>query len=358
MNEKEKGEFESKIQEAIKDKVILITGGTGSFGSVVTKRLLQYGPKQILVFSRDEKKQLDMANDIADERVRFLIGDVRDRDRITYIMQGVDLVFHAAALKQVPQCEFFPTEAILTNAMGAANVINSAVHHGVKRLVILSTDKAVYPVNVMGMTKALMERTMIAVSREKRNGTLLCGTRYGNVMYTRGSVIPHFVDLIKKGKQLELTEPKMTRFMMTLDQSVDLVLYALTHGGNGDLYVQKAPATTMGNLAEALASLFGYDKGYKTIGIRPGEKMYETLISNEEASRVEDCGAYYRIAPEVPNMDSIKYYHSGIERSEAFLKEGYTSLNTTQLSVEDVKNLLHTLPEIRSELDVFKKQKC
>ncbi len=337
------------IEEGIKNKVILVTGGTGSFGNAVVERLLKLEPKQILVFSRDEKKQLDMANKFTDERIRFLIGDVRDKDRVTYIMKGVDLVFHASALKQVPHCEFFPIEAVLTNIIGAANVINAAVHHGVERVVVLSTDKAVYPINAMGMTKALMERVMIAVGREHHNGTMLCGTRYGNVMYTRGSVIPYFVELMKGGKPIKVTNPNMTRFMMSLQDSVDLVLYALTNGISGEIYVKKSPAATVKTLADAVVSLFDYKGGIEVIGTRPGEKVHETLISSEESVRVEDCGAYFKINPEVPGMDVKKYYFTPAEKP-LLPPEGYTSSNTKQLSIEEMKNLLLTLPEIQEEL--------
>ena len=346
--------MDQKIKKEINGKVILITGGTGSFGNAVVEKLLKLNPKQILIFSRDEKKQLDMANKHRDSRIRFLIGDVRDKERVTYIMNGVDLIFHAAALKQVPNCEFFPEEALLTNTLGAANVINSAVHHGVKRVVILSTDKAVYPINAMGMTKALMERIMIAISREKRNGTILCGTRYGNVMYTRGSVLPYFVELIKKGESLPVTDPNMTRFMMSLEDSVNLVLYALTNGKDGELYVKKAPATTIGNLAKAMKDIFGYKGKIEEIGVRPGEKEHETLISAEELVRTKDCGSYFKIEPEVPGMDIKKYYRENRKKQTLF-KEGYTSENTRRLTLEETKKLLLSLPEIRAEIKDFKK---
>lgn len=337
------------------NKTILVTGGTGSFGEVVVKRLLSFSPKQIIVFSRDEKKQFDMANKFSDERVRFVIGDVRDASRVTYIMKGIDLVFHAAALKQVPNCEFFPMEALLTNSVGAYNVVSAAVHHDVERVVVLSTDKAVYPINVMGITKALMERIMIAAAREKRSKTVLCGTRYGNVMYTRGSVIPYFIDLMKAGKPLTVTNKDMTRFMMSVEESVDLVLYALTDGQDGVIYVKKAPATTIGNLAQALVEIFSYSGGIKEIGTRPGEKQYEVLISREEAVRTEDKGDYYKVNSEVPNMDMKQYYYKGDGHASALPAEGYTSENTKRLDIEEIKNLLLSLPEIQAELKVFKK---
>lgn len=346
---------DTDIANAIKGQVILVTGGTGSFGNAVVEKLLPLGPKEIVVFSRDEKKQFDMANKFADKRVRFLIGDVRDERRVTYVMQGIDLVFHAAALKQVPNCEFFPMEATLTNVIGAHNVMSAAAHHGVKRVVILSTDKAVYPINAMGITKALMERVMISIARETRSETVLCGTRYGNVMYTRGSVIPYFVDLMRAGKPLKVTNKNMTRFMMSLSESVDLVLYALAHGKSGEMYVRKAPAATVGVLAEAITSLFEYKGGIEEIGSRPGEKMHETLVSTEEAARSEDCGKYFKIDPEVPGMDMKKYYFEGKAKSGISLKDGYTSANTEQLSVEEMKGLLLSLPEIKEVLKEFKR---
>jgi len=341
-------------KDAFKNKTILVTGGTGSFGNAVVDRLLQYNPKRIIIFSRDEKKQFDMGNKYDNDRLRFIIGDVRDRDAVFDAMYGVDYVFHAAALKQVPNCEFFPLEAIKTNSLGAHNVIDGAIFHGIKRVVVLSTDKAVYPINVMGITKALMERIMIATSREKRGKTILCGTRYGNVMYTRGSVIPYFIDLIKAGKPLPITDKNMTRFMMPLMHSVDLVFYALTNGKNGEIYVWKSPAATIGDLAEALVKIFNYNKGIQEIGIRPGEKMHETLISSEETFRTEDCGDYYKIIPEVPGMDYRKYYFKG-ERGNHLSKDGYTSANTKRLSKVELKKLLLSLEEIKDELKNFKK---
>jgi len=295
-----------------------------------------------------------MGNKYHDDRLRFITGDVRDRDAVFHAMYGVDYIFHAAALKQVPNCEFFPYEAIKTNSLGAYNVIDAAIENGVERLVILSTDKAVYPINVMGMTKALMERIMIAISREKRGKTILCGTRYGNVMYTRGSVIPYFVDLMKAEKPLTVTNKSMTRFMMPLAHSIDLVLYALTNGQDGEIYVRKSPAATIGDLAEVLVEIFNYDKGIQEIGIRPGEKMHETLISNEETFRTEDCGDYYKIIPEVPGMDYRQYYFKG-QKNNTLPHEGYTSANTKRLSKEELKKLLLSLDETKEELKNFKK---
>ena len=341
-------------KNAFKNKIILVTGGTGSFGNAVVDKLLQYNPKKIIIFSRDEKKQFDMGNKYHNDKLRFITGDVRDRDAVFHAMYGVNYIFHAAALKQVPNCEFFPYEAIKTNSLGAYNVINAAIENSVERLVVLSTDKAVYPINVMGMTKALMERIMIAISREKRGKTILCGTRYGNVMYTRGSVINYFVDLMKAEKPLTVTNKSMTRFMMPLAHSIDLVFYALANGQDGEIYVRKSPAATIGDLAEVLVEIFNYDKGIQEIGNRPGEKMHETLISNEETFRTEDCGDYYKIIPEVPGMDYRQYYFKG-QKNNTLPHEGYTSTNTKRLSKEELKKLLLSLDEIKEELKNFKK---
>ena len=341
------------IEGAIKNKTILITGGTGSFGNAVVKKLLTFSPQKIIIFSRDEKKQFDMGNHYNDERLRFITGDVRDKDSVMHAMHGVDYVFHAAAMKQVPNCEFFPMEAIKTNCLGAYNVIDAAITQGVKRVVVLSTDKAVHPINVMGTTKSLMEKLMIAASREKRGKTILCGTRYGNVMYTRGSVIPYFVELMKKGKPLSVTHSSMTRFMMSLEESIDLVLYALVSGQNGEIYVRKAPAATIGDLAQALVEIFNYKGDIKEVGIRPGEKMHETLVSEEETLRTEDRGDYYKISPEVPGMDYKKYFFTG-QKTKGFLSEGYTSANTTQLAKNDLKELILSLDEVQEELKNFK----
>jgi len=341
-------------KNAFKNKTILVTGGTGSFGNAVVERLLAFNPRKIVVFSRDEKKQFDMSNKYNNYKLRFVVGDVRDRDSVNHAMYGVDYVFHAAALKHVPGCEFFPLEAIKTNSLGSYNVIDAAILQCVERVVILSTDKAVYPINVMGMTKALMERIMIAISREKRGKTILCGTRYGNVMYTRGSVIPYFVDLMKAEKPLTVTNKSMTRFMMSLGQSIDLVLYALTNGQDGEIYVRKSPAATIGDLAEVLVEIFNYDKGIQEIGIRPGEKMHETLISSEETFRTENHGDYYKIIPEVPGMDYRQYYFKG-QKNNTLPHEGYTSANTKRLSKEKLKKLLLSLDGIKEELKNFKK---
>jgi len=342
------------FKNAVENKTILVTGGTGSFGNAVVSLLLTLNPKQVIVFSRDEKKQFDMGNKYNNNKLKFVIGDVRDKETVNYAMKGVNLVFHAAALKQVPNCEFFPIEAIKTNILGAYNVCNAAIDNNVEKVVVLSTDKAVYPINVMGMTKALMERIMIAVSREKRGKTVLCGTRYGNVMYTRGSVIPFFVDLIKSGKPLEVTDKSMTRFMMSLDQSIDLIFHVLSKGRDGEIYVRKAPAAAIGDLAEALISIFSYTKGIKEIGIRPGEKKHETLISRDELPRTEDEGEYYKIVPEAFQIDYRLYYSQGAKGN--FLpREGYTSENTRRLSIEEIKKLLLSLDEIKEELRLLKK---
>ncbi|MBX4210741.1 polysaccharide biosynthesis protein [Candidatus Parcubacteria bacterium] len=342
------------IKSAIADKTILITGGTGSFGNAVAEKLLPMNPKKIIIFSRDEKKQFDMGNKFNSDKIRFITGDVRDKDSVFHATNGVDYVFHAAALKQVPNCEFFPLEAIKTNTLGAYNVIDAAILNNVKRVVILSTDKAVYPINAMGLTKALSERIMVAASREKRGVTTVCATRYGNVMATRGSVIPFFIEQMKAGKALTVTDKQMTRFLMPLRDSVDLVLYALVHGENGATYVRKSPASTMGDLAEALVEIFRYKKGVGEIGIRPGEKIHESLISFEETFRAEDLGEYYKIDPEVIGMDYRQYYVRG-KKNNGLVEEGYTSANTTRLSVPEVKKLLLTLPEIKEEIKTLKK---
>ena len=337
----------------IENKTILITGGTGSFGNATVKALLDYNPKKIIIFSRDEKKQFDMGNKFNSDKIKFFLGDIRDKDSISHAIYDVNYVFHAAALKQVPNSEFFPIEAIRTNALAVHNVIDAAIDNNVDRVVVLSTDKAVYPINVMGMTKALMEKVMIASSREKRSKTTFCGTRYGNVMYTRGSVIPYYISLMKAGKPLKITNGKMTRFMMSLTQSIDLVLFALTNGSNGDMYVRKAPACTIENLAEAMIDLFQYNKGVEIIGTRPGEKIHETLISTEESYRTKDCGDYIRIIPEVPSMDYKPYFYKG-EDNNQLPETGYTSANAKQLSVDEIKTLLLTLKEINEEIINFK----
>jgi len=345
--------MKEKVAKHIKGKTILVTGGTGSFGHAVADQLLALNPAGIIIFSRDEKKQFDMGNRYNSDKLRFVVGDVRDQATVEDVMRGVNLVFHAAALKQVPNCEFFPVEAVRTNILGSANVISAAVRQGVERVVVLSTDKAVYPINVMGMTKALMERVMIAAARDERNGTVLCGTRYGNVMYTRGSVIPYFVQLMKEGKSLKVTDRRMTRFMMSLHESLDLVLYALTHGHHGEIYVRKAPAATIDDLAWCMKDIFTYDGAIEDIGIRPGEKMHETLVSTEEILRTEDCGDYFKIIPEAPRADYREYYFSG-KKVDNLPPEGYTSANTRRLTREELKSLLLAQDEIQRELAGWK----
>lgn len=332
-------------------KTILITGGTGSFGSTMMKTLLTLSPKEIIIFSRDELKQFEMRNAYSSPLLRFIIGDVRDIDSINKVMKGVDYVFHASALKQVPACEFFPMEAIKTNTIGSYNVINAAIANGVKRLVILSTDKAVYPINAMGMSKALMEKIMQATARELnhyRSETILCGVRYGNVMYSRGSVIPYFVNLIKKNNKLRITDPAMTRFLLPLEYSVKLVLHALSDGESGSIYVKKAPASDIETLAKAICKLFNYPEDFEIVGVRAGEKIYETLISKEEGTRAEDQGDFYRIPMETKNLDYNKYFIKG---NEIKTENGYTSENTQRLSVKETMDLLLTLPEIKEELE-------
>ena len=342
------------FKKIIKNQTILVTGGTGSFGSAVIDNLLQYNLRKVIVFDQDEKQLFDMGNKINDNRLKIFLGDVRDENSIYRALYKVDYVFHAAALKQVPNCEFFPLETIKTNSLGAHNVIDAAIENNVKRVVVLSTDKAVHPINAMGMTKALMEKIMVAASREKRGKTILCGTRYGNVMYTRGSVIPYFIDLMRAGKPLTVTNKNMTRFLMSLNQSIDLVFYALTNGKNGDIYVRKAPASTIGDLAQALVEIFNYKKGIKEIGIRPGEKMHEELVSREEVVRTKDCEDYFSIRPEVPDMDYRSYYFKGMRDDHVLPAEGYTSANTKRLNVKEAKKLLLALNEIKEDLKILK----
>src|SRR3989344_4902719 len=342
------------LGRVLKNKTILITGGTGSFGGEVAAKLLSHDLQKVIIFSRDEKKQFDMNNKFNDDRLRFIVGDVRDRQSIEHAMHGVDMVFHAAALKQVPNCEFFPIEAIRTNILGSFNVVNAAIDNGVKNLVLLSTDKAVYPVSVMGMSKALAERVMIAASRQGRGTTTLSGTRYGNVIYTRGSVIPFFIDQMKARQPLSVTNKDMTRFMMSLSDSVNLVLYALVNGKNGEIYVRKSPAATVGDTAQALVELFNHKKGVIGIGIRPGEKIHETLISPEELRRASDAGDYYSISPELSKIDSREYFFKGENKSNIPV-EGYTSANTVRLTVKEIKKLLLSLPEIKKELGLLRR---
>lgn len=331
-----------------------MTGGTGSFGNAVVARLLKdFRPKKVVVMSRDEKKQFDMRNKYPHDYLHFIIGDVRDRRAVDRAMKGIDLVFHASALKQVPTGEFFPMELVQTNILGSHNVIDSAIQHDIEKIVILSTDKAVAPINVMGMTKALMEKIMVAASRENTGRTVLCGTRYGNVLYTRGSVVPFFVEQIKQNQPVTVTHGGMTRFMLPLDESVDLVLYALANGENGDIYVRKAPASTVSDIAKAVCEIFGHKQGIKEIGVRPGEKMHESLVAKEELFRTEDHGDYYRIMPESPKMDLRNYYFKG-EKKLDVPDEGFTSHNTRRLSLKETKKMISSLEEIKKELKSLK----
>jgi len=335
--------------EILKDKVLMITGGTGSFGSTVVRRFLKSDVREIRIFSRDEKKQEDMRIALKDDKAKFYIGDVRNYDSVHQAMHGVDYVFHAAALKQVPSCEFYPMEAVRTNVLGAENVLNAAVANGVKRVVVLSTDKAVYPINAMGISKAMMEKLMVAKSRlRSEDETVLCATRYGNVMTSRGSVIPLFVDLIKSGKPLTVTDPEMTRFLMSLEDSVDLVMHAFEHAKQGDIFVQKAPASTVGDLAQAMKELFSVENPIHIIGTRHGEKLYESLLSREEMARAEDMERYYRIPSDDRDLNYAKYFVEG--ESSVSACEDYTSHNTERLNVAQVKELLLTLGFIQDAL--------
>ncbi len=329
-------------------KVLLITGGTGSFGNAVLDRFLSTDISEIRIFSRDEKKQDDMRKKYNSPKLKFYIGDVRDFNSILTATRGVDFVYHAAALKQVPSCEFHPIEAVKTNVLGTENVLEAAIANEVKRVVCLSTDKAVYPINAMGISKAMMEKVMVAKSRNVNSDkTVICGTRYGNVMASRGSVIPLFVDLIKAGKPMTITDPNMTRFMMTLEDAVDLVLYAFEHGTNGDIFVQKAPAATIQVLAEALRELLGKDEhAINVIGTRHGEKLYEALLSREEMLSSIDMGEYYRIPPDLRDLNYGKYVEEGDSRISEL--EDYNSHNTERLDVEGMKKLLLKLPFIRA----------
>ncbi len=333
-----------------KDKVLMITGGTGSFGNTVLKRFLSTDVREIRIFSRDEKKQEDMRISLNNSKLKFYIGDVRDYDSVHQAMRGVDYVFHAAALKQVPSCEFYPMEAVRTNVVGTENVLNAATANGVKRVVVLSTDKAVYPINAMGISKAMAEKLMVAKSRMQREGeTVFCATRYGNVMASRGSVIPLFVSQLKSDKPLTVTDPNMTRFLMSLEDSVDLVLYAYEHGQQGDIFVQKAPASTVADLAQAIKELFDKQNTIRVIGTRHGEKLYESLISREEMAHAQDMGGYYRIPADNRDLNYAKYFSEGEEKISHL--EDYTSHNTHRLSVEQIKTLLLNLDYIKEELN-------
>ena len=331
-------------------KTLLITGGTGSFGNAVLKRFLNTEVKEIRIFSRDEKKQDDMRHALQNPKVKFYIGNIRDRQSVDGAMEGVDYVFSAAALKQVPSCEFFPLQAVQTNVLGTNNVIESAIAHGVGRVVVLSTDKAAYPINAMGISKAMMEKVAIARGRSlgAEAKTTICCTRYGNVMASRGSVIPLWIEQIRSGGVITMTDPNMTRFMMTLEDAVDLVIYAWQHGRNGDLFVQKAPAATLEVLATALKELYHADNEVKVIGTRHGEKLYETLVTREEMARAEDMGDYFRIPCDTRDLNYDKYFVEGSHR--ASIVEDYHSHNTQRLDVEGMKQLLLRLSEVREEV--------
>lgn len=333
----------------IKDKILLITGGTGSFGKAVLNRFLDTDHfSEIRIFSRDEKKQDDMRNELKNQKLKFYIGDVRDYSSIEKAMKGVDYVFHAAALKQVPSCEFFPLEATKTNVFGTQNVIDAAAANNVKKVICLSTDKAAYPINAMGISKALMEKVAIAASRNFSN-TTVCLTRYGNVMASRGSVIPLFLKQILADEDLTITDPKMTRFLMSLDEAVELVLFAFEHGNSGDLFVNKAPAGTIGDLAQALIEMFNKNSKVKIIGTRHGEKLYETLCTREEMTKAEDMGEFYRIPADNRDLNYASYFSEGEEDIAKI--EDYHSHNTEQCDVEGMKKLLIGLPLIQEELE-------
>ena len=336
-------------------KTLMITGGTGSFGNAVLERFLKTGIGEIRIFSRDEKKQDDMRHHLQNPKVKFYIGNVRDRQSVDGAMMGVDYVFSAAALKQVPSCEFFPLQAVQTNVIGTDNVLHAAIDAGVKRVVCLSTDKAAYPINAMGISKAMMEHVITANARvsAQRGGPVICCTRYGNVMCSRGSVIPLWIEQIRNGQPITLTEPKMTRFIMSLDEAVDLVLFAFEHGENGDLLIQKAPACTIGTQAEAVCELFGGKKeDIRVIGIRHGEKMYETLLTNEECAKAVDMGKFYRVPADNRGLNYDKYFKEGDEKRNVLTE--FNSNNTTMLNVEETKAKIASLQYIKDELAKMK----
>jgi len=333
----------------LNNKVIMITGGTGSFGSTAAKKFLKSRVKEIRILSRDEKKQEDMRLSLKNSKVKFYIGDVRNYDSIDNCIKNVDYVFHAAALKQVPSCEFYPMEALRTNVLGTENVMNAAIKNNVKKIVVLSTDKAVYPINAMGTSKAMMEKLMVAKARIcKDTDTLICATRYGNVMTSRGSVIPLFIDQIKSKKPLTITDPNMTRFLMSLEDSVNLVLHAFIHGKQGDIFIQKSPAATIKDLAQALKELFSSKSKIKIIGTRHGEKLYESLLSREEKSIAKNVGKYYRIPMDDRDLNYEKYFIKG--QKKISYSEDYTSHNTKQLSVNELKRLLLKIKLIKKEI--------
>lgn len=331
------------------NKTLLITGGTGSFGNAVMERFLETSIKEIRIFSRDEKKQEDMRKKYQNDKLKFYIGDVRDSNSVKNAMYGVDYVFHAAALKQVPSCEFFPLEAVKTNVLGTENVLNSAIEIGVKKVICLSTDKAAYPINAMGISKAMMEKVFVAKARTIDSAqTLICGTRYGNVMASRGSVIPLFIDQIKKGEPLTVTDPNMTRFLMSLEEAVELVVFAFNNAVAGDIMVQKSPASTVGDLAIALKELFEADNEIKVIGTRHGEKSFETLLTREEHIVAEDMGGFYRVPADIRDLNYDKYFSEGDQQLTQ--ETEYNSNNTERLSIEQIKERLLTLEYVKNEL--------
>jgi UDP-N-acetylglucosamine 4,6-dehydratase len=334
-------------------KTILITGGTGSFGNAVLRRFVHTDVKEIRVFSRDEKKQEDMRIELNNKKVKFYIGDVRNFDSLNFAMNGVDFIFHAAALKQVPSCEFYPMEAVRTNILGSENVLNAALANNVNKVIVLSTDKAVYPINAMGISKAMMEKLMVAKTRtmDDDRQTVFCGTRYGNVMASRGSVIPLFLKQIKEGKPITITDPKMTRFLMSLDDAVALVVYAFQHAGQGDIFVQKAPACTINDLAMACRAIFKSQNEIKIIGTRHGEKLYETLLTREELANAKDLGDYYRIMPDDRDLNYNKYFTEGAE--QVSLMEDYNSHNTYRFTIDEIKEKLLKLEYIQKELALW-----
>lgn len=336
-----------------KNVAIMITGGTGSFGNAVLNQFLDTEVNEIRIFSRDEKKQDDMRKEYKNDKIKFYIGDVRDYDSVFNAMIGVDYVFHAAALKQVPSCEFFPIQAVRTNILGAENVIRAAISNNVKKMIVLSTDKAVYPVNAMGMSKALMEKVMVAYSRQQpQNGTVLCGTRYGNVMASRGSVIPLIIEQIKNNQPITITDPEMTRYLMSLEEAVELVVYAYQNGKAGDIFVQKSPACTVMDLAKALFDLFETSPDIRIIGTRHGEKKHETLVNREEMAKAIDLPGYYRIPADTRDLNYDKYFDLGEEKVTAI--NDYTSENTERLNIEEIKKKLLSLRYVTQELQVYK----
>jgi UDP-N-acetylglucosamine 4,6-dehydratase len=334
----------------LKNQTVLVTGGTGSFGHDFIRLVLdQHAPKEVVVLSRDEKKQHDMRLAYDDERLSFVVGDVRDPAQVKAAMRGVDYVFHAAALKQVPSCEFFPMEAVKTNVLGTNNVLDAAEEEGVQKLIVLSTDKAVHPVNAMGQSKALMEKLVMARAKAPKTNITLCAVRYGNVLYSRGSVIPLFIQQIKEGRPLTITNPKMTRLLLPLAEAVKLVTFAMEHGEQGDLFVRKAPTATIGDLGQALLNLFDGKEQMKMIGTREGEKLHEVLVSAEEIARAEEFDEYFRVPCHL-NRDYREFYSKGNLRS-VFLENGYTSANAQMLDVSEIEQLLLSLPEVRQQLD-------